>query len=102
MTDLPSRECQVRHKPTAAIFHSDPHARCPLGGGGDRHFKAAVSNACGLSDLPMDPRRDVRLTIVGIRPVLARHIKLEVADLTIEIALVNVSLGAVSAGNVKV
>lgn len=92
MTDLPSRECQVGHKATTTILHRDANSSCPLRGGGNRHEEVAVSNACGLPYLPMDSCRYVRLTIVGIRPVLARHIKHKVTYLTIKIALVDIPL----------
>jgi hypothetical protein len=91
-----------RTQTTAAVFHSNSHTRCPLLRGGNRHHKVAIGNACGLFDLPMNPCWEVQLTIVAVRPILSCHIKLEVTDLAVEIALVNIPLSTVVAGNTKV
>lgn len=43
----------------------------------------------------MNSRRHILLVIVGVRPVHACHIKNEVANLSVEIALVDIPLAAV-------
>jgi hypothetical protein len=89
MVVLPSCEREVGDKAATSVLHVDTNSGGSLRTGRYRHLEIAVGDTGSLSDLPMYSGRDINLIVLRVRPVLACHIEHKIANLSIEVALVD-------------
>lgn len=100
--NVTTSELEVTQESARAVLHEDTDGRGRSSLVAHGHLKVNVLERSRLRDLPVNARRHVLLIVIPVGTVHGRQVKSEVADLPEELILVDVPVGAIAVGDVRI